>query len=571
MVEVGASVADSKVRSPAQNDEWWREGVIYQIYPRSFADADGDGTGDLAGIIEHLDHLAGAPDSLGVDAVWLSPIYPSPGLDVGYDVSDYDGIDPLFGDLETFDRLVAACHERGVAVILDMVFNHSSDLHPWFQTSRAGREGPFADWYIWRDPSGWTKTGRPRRPNNWLSWFGGPAWAWDEGRRQFYLHTFLPEQPDLNWRNPAVRAAMLDVVRRWLDRGVDGFRFDVFNLLFKDELLRSNPRAPGLTPFSRQLHRYDRNQPELDVLLEEIRAMVDERRGRMTVGELFDGSVFEAAAYTRAHHLVFDFRFILTPWEPTAIRAVLAERELAFDGTRWPTMVLSNHDQSRHASRYDDGRHGDATAKVAAAFELTIRGTPFLYYGEEIGMRDVAIPVAETMDGAAVGQGPNGPWWNRDQARTPMPWQPGPGAGFTTGVPWLRLGPDTDARNVAVQAADPDSILNWYRRLLALRRRLPVLRRGTYEALESPEDTLAYLRRDGKDVALVILAFGDRRIDVPLPAAEPRRWSVAASTHDAEAGNGHGERADLGPRYTLRPFEAVILVAEGGNAAATIS
>ena len=261
----------------AEEFEWWRTGVVYQIYPRSFADTNGDGLGDLAGIIEHLDHLNGAPGSLGVDAIWLSPIYPSPDFDFGYDVADYVGIDPRFGDLASFDWLVSECHARGIRVVLDLVLNHSSHRHPWFEASRAGRAGPHADWYIWRDSPGRTRNGRRRPPNNWRGFFGGAAWTWDEARGQFYLHTFLPQQPDLNWRNPEVRAAVLDVVRTWLDRGVDGFRLDVFNTFFKDAALRSNPRRPGVRGgWGGQVHLYDRNQPELAEALTELRALVDE-------------------------------------------------------------------------------------------------------------------------------------------------------------------------------------------------------------------------------------------------------------------------------------------------------
>lgn len=538
---------------------WWRSGVVYQVYPRSFADSDGDGVGDLPGLIEHLDHLNdGTPGSLGVDAIWLSPIYPSPGFDVGYDVSDYTGIDPVFGLQADFDRFVEAAHRRGIRVILDLVFNHTSHLHPWFVASRSDRTGPRADWYIWRDPAGRTAGGRPRRPNNWVSFFGGPAWTWDEGRGQFYLHTFLPEQPDLNWRNPAVRAALFDVIRTWLDRGVDGFRFDVFNAFFKHPDLPSNPRRlGGRRGYSWQDHRYDKNQPEMAELLAEIRAIVDERPGRMTVGELFEGSPTLAASYAEAGHLVFDFSLIDQPWSARAFARAIADREAAFGPTGWPTVVLSNHDRSRHASRYDDGRHGDARAKVAAALVLTLRGTPFLYYGEEIALRDVAIPRPEIVDPPARRARFPSSWWNRDQARGPMPWGPGPNGDFTVGRPWLRMSPDHVARNVAAQAADPASVLSFYRRLAWLRRSLPALRVGSYDEVDvGARDVLAYVRRAGEEHALVVLGFGDRAVTVALPDPPPgRRWEPVLSTHEPATPPSEGLRLEL------RPLEAIILVA----------
>jgi alpha-glucosidase len=551
--------AQHREGSGRSDDDSWRTGVVYQIYPRSFADTTGDGVGDLAGIVEHLDHLNdGGPDSLGVDAIWLSPIYPSPGYDVGYDVSDYVGIDPLFGSLADFERLVGACHTQGIRVILDLVLNHTSDQHAWFVASRASRAGPMADWYIWRDPAGRTPTGRPIRPNNWRSWFGGPAWTWDESRGQFYLHTFLPQQPDVNWREPAVREAMLDVIRTWLERGVDGFRFDVFNVFFKHVDLPSNPRRlGGRRAYSWQHHLYDKNQPELAAALADIRAMVDERPGRMTVGELFDDSVELAAAYSAPRHLVFDWALIEAPWDARRFARAIAEREAAFGPDGWPTVVLSNHDRSRHASRFDDGRHGDGRAKVAATLLLTLRGTPFLYYGEEIALRDVPIPRAVAADRAARRASLLSPWWNRDQARAPMPWTPGPNGGFSVARPWLPMAADTDRRNVASQAADPDSVLSHYRRLIRLRRASPALRTGTYAEVDpGRRDVLVYRRDAGPESALVALVFGDRPRTIRLPPApDGRAWRVALSTHRPEPRPGPDGR--LG----LRPLEAVVFLA----------
>ena len=554
--------------SPA---DWWQTGVVYQIYPRSFADTNGDGIGDLAGIVDHLDHLGGAAESLPVDAIWVSPIYPSPDFDFGYDVADYLGVDAKFGTLADFERLVEAAHRRGIRIILDLVLNHSSHRHAWFEASRASREGPYADWYIWRDSPGRSGLGGRRPPNNWRSFFGGSAWTWDEARQQFYLHTFLPEQPDFNWRNPATRAALLDVVRIWLDRGVDGFRLDVFNTYFKDAALRSNPPTiGGRGAWSWQRHLNDRDQPELTEALAELRALVDSRPGRMTVGELFDNSMAKAAAFIEPGHLIFDWSFINLPWSAAAFRRAIAARDAAFGLERWPTNVLSNHDQERHVSRFtrlrravrapagaadpDPVATGDAIAKVAAAVVLTLRGTPFLYYGEEIGLRNLDIPNDRALDPPARRSSWLFPWWNRDQARGPMPWRPGPGAGFSTGVPWLPLAPDAETRNVARQSADPDSVLAWYRRLLALRRATPALHRGRQEMLDTaPADVLAYTRAADGAAAFVALNFGGSQATVRVPpAAEGRGWRPAASTH------ARGDGENLGSTLTLAPFEALV-------------
>ena len=523
-----------------------------------------DGLGDLAGIIEHLDHLdAAAPGSLDIDAIWLSPIYPSPDFDFGYDVADYVAVDPRYGTLADFERLVAACHGRGIKVILDLVLNHSSHLHPWFQASRSSRTGPYADWYIWADSPGRTRLGRRRPPNNWRSWFGGSAWQWDDGRGQFYLHGFMPEQPDLNWRNPDVRTALLDVVRTWLARGVDGFRLDVFNLYLKDAALRSNPRQVGRrSAWSRQRHVHERNQPELEGLLAELRALVDAEPGRMTVGELFDSTIAYGSAYSAPRHLVFDFLFTTVPWSAAAFREAIATREAAFGPQRWPANVLSNHDQPRHASRYDVpggsgiGGVGDARAKVAAAMLLTLRGTAFLYYGEEIAQRNLVVPNAEAFDPPARRAGLFFHWWNRDQGRGPMSWRPGTGGGFTTGKPWLPLPPDVDVRNVAVQSQDAGSVLSYYRRLLRLRRETPALNSGAQEPVEPGDpDVVAYLRRADGAAAVVLLNFASRSATVQVPApVAGGTWRLALSTHPRRPDEA------LGASATLAPLEALIAV-----------
>jgi alpha-glucosidase len=540
----------------ASRDDWWQTGVVYQIYPRSFADANGDGIGDLAGILAHLDHLGGEAESLGIDAIWLSPIYPSPDFDFGYDVADYVGVDPKYGSLADFDRLVAGCHARGIKVILDLVLNHSSSKHPWFEASRSSRNGPYADWYIWRDSPGRSILGRRRPPNNWRSWFGGSAWTWDEARGQFYHHTFLPEQPDLNWRNPAVRQALLDVVRTWLDRGVDGFRLDVFNVFFKAEGLPSNPwRFGGRGAWSWQYHLNDRNQPELSELLGELRSIVDEKPGRMTVGELFDGSLVDAAGLIRPRHLVFDFTLISVPWSAAAFAGAIEARGAAFGPERWPANVLSNHDQPRHASRFEPtdsqsgSAEGDARAKVAAVLLLSLRGTPFLYYGEEIALRNLSIPNSAAFDPPARRASFLFPWWNRDQARGPMPWTTGPGAGFSAGRPWLPLPPDAAARNAERQASDPASVLSVYRRMLALRRATPALQVGSQHLVAtSDEDVLAYIRSGENGAALVLLNFAARPASIALPKDESREpWRVALSTGERAPGDVLGEHVALSP------------------------
>ena len=540
-------------------DDWWQRGVIYQVYPRSFADSDGDGTGDLPGIIEHLDHLG--PDGLDVDAIWLSPIYPSPGRDIGYDVSDHGAIDPRFGTEEDFDRLVREAHRLGLRVILDLVMNHTSDEHPWFVASQA-REDPHTDWYIWRDPSGTDREGRPRPPNDWVSWFGGPAWTYAPERGQFYHHTFLAEQPELDWRVPAVEAAQWDMVRGWLARGVDGFRLDTFNVFLKDPDMRSNPRRRGTSAWTRQEHRHDIDQPDLPDLIGRFRRVVDRAPGRMSVGELFVGTTEGAAALTEARHLVFDWELLTRPWSAAAFRAALRRRERAFGPSRWPTVVFSNHDQPRHASRLADsagatGSDRDAIARAAAVLLLTIRGTPFLYYGEEIGMGDVDVPPDESIDAPAARVAPDFPWWDRSRSRTPMPWAGGPGAGFTTGTPWLRLGPDVDERNVAAQAADPGSVLACYRRVIAARRELPTLGDGTLALVRTDDpDVLAFRRRGSREDVLVVTAFAGAGATVRLPRAPGGGgWRPVVGSHRIPAPVG-----DDGVTLQLRGYEAVVLV-----------
>ena len=536
----------------------WRDGVVYQIYPRSFADSDGNGTGDLPGILEHLDHFG--PDGLPIDAIWLSPIYPSPGRDLGYDVSDHTTVDPLLGTDADFDRLVDACHERGIKLILDLVMNHTSDEHPWFLASKASREGPYADFYLWRDPKGFDAVGNPIPPNNWVSFFGGPGWEWVPERGQFYYHTFLVGQPELNWRNPAVEAAQWEMVRGWLARGVDGFRLDVFNAFLKDPELRDNPVIEGTSPWNRFEHRYDIDQPDFPELIERFRAVVDEQPGRMTIGELFSRETELAAKYARDRHIVFDWSLMESPWTAAAFGDSIDRREAAFGPELWPTVALSNHDRRRQATRLsrsvgrDRMPDQDAIAKAAAVVILSLRGTPFLYYGEELGMVDVDIPREEIVDPPALRAGPDFPWYDRSRCRTPMQWAPDPGAGFTTGRPWLRLAPDAGTRNVAIEKGDPDSVLAAYRRLILFRRTSAALQHGVMRRLPSGDaDVLAWTRGDGPDQLLVLVSFvGEpRRID--LNALAPGRWAAQVGTHREPAS------PESDGSIALRPDEAVIL------------
>ncbi len=495
---------------------WWQKGIVYQIYPRSFQDSNRDGIGDLPGIQRRLDYLA----SLHVEAIWLSPIFPSPMADFGYDVADYTGVDPIFGRMEDFDRLLAACHQRGLKLLLDLVPNHTSDQHPWFLESRSSRDNPKRDWYIWRDPAPGSTPENPIPPNNWLSFFGGPAWTYDPATGQFYLHQFLKEQPELNYRNPQVLAAMLDVMRFWLEKGVDGFRVDVIWLMMKDPAFRDEPPNPdwdGVDPHDSLLHIYTQNLPEVHEIIRQMRAVMDEfsqRTGqeRVMIGEIYL-PIPELVTYYGAHldecHLPFNFHLLDTPWEAQAVRRLADEYEAALPPGAWPNWVLGNHDRHRVASRL-----GQAQARVAQMLLLTLRGTPTCYYGDEIGMEDVPIPLAQMQDPRALNQPEIAHIVGRDPERTPMQWDDSPHAGFCDPdvEPWLPLAPDYRTRNVKVQSQDPASMLSLFRALARLRQAEPALHGGRYQAVEAqehPEQVLAYLREAGAQRFLVVLNFGD--------------------------------------------------------------
>ncbi len=548
------TVEDPVVGGAAAKGAWWQRGVVYQIYPRSFADADGDGIGDLAGITARLDYLNdGTPASLGVDAIWLSPFYPSPMADFGYDVSDYTGVHPMFGTLDDFDELVRQAHARGIRVIIDLVPNHTSDQHPWFVASRSSRDNPKRNWYVWADPK---PDGSP--PNNWMSSFprAGRAWTFDERTGQYYLHSFMREQPDLNWSNPEVRAAMDEVIRFWLDRGVDGFRIDVAHRIARDPELRDNPlvevddtrlSGPELAMRMAGLQRYDQDWPEVHDIFRRFRRTLDAYGGdRMMVGEVYLLDQAKLVPYYGEAgdelHLVHNFVFLHQPWKAEAFRTTVDEYERLLPADAWPAFFTGNHDHARVASRYDEGGNGQARARVAAMLLLTLRCTPFLYQGEELGMTDGEIPPDQVVD-----------LDGRDPERTPMHWDASPGAGFTTGDPWLPIASNHREVNVAAQRDDPASMLTLYRRLIRYRRRSPALQEGAYASIkDTPGNLYAYTRTadgtaeravDGGRL-LVALNFGDAPVTWDASALGPA-GRLELSTVPGRA---------VGHRRSLRPL-----------------
>lgn len=503
---------------------WWRDGVVYQVYPRSFQDSNGDGVGDLEGIRSRLPYL----EALGVDAVWISPIFPSPMADFGYDVADYTDVDPLFGSLEDMDRLIADAHARGLKVVLDLVPNHTSDQHPWFQDSRA--RGEKSDWYIWRDPA---PDGGP--PNNWLSYFGGAAWTLDPERGQYYLHQFLKEQPELDHRNPEVRAAIQEAMRFWFRRGVDGFRVDVIALMIKHPDFPDDPPNPSYRPGIdmpthqfEHVHRQDR--PEVHGVIREMRAVCDEFDDRAMIGEIYLPPAKLATYYGDGDecHLPFNFGLLLIEdWTPGAVRDHVQEFEAALPAGAWPNYVLGNHDQPRIATKV-----GAARARGAELLLLTLRGTPTVYYGEELGMEDVPVPRELWQDPAGLNQ-PDFSKGSRDPERTPMQWSAQANAGFCAPevTPWLPVAEDFAARNVAAQEANPGSFLNFFRAALALRRAEPALHAGEIEFVEAgSEDLLAYLRRHGEDRLVVVINFSEAPRTADLSSLAPE-GEVLLSTH----------------------------------------
>lgn len=557
---------------------WWQSAVVYQIYPWSFQDSNGDGIGDLPGIISRLDYLNdGTVHSLGVDAIWLSPIYPSPMVDFGYDIADYCNVDSRFGTLADFDQLVHEARRRGIRIIMDLVLNHTSSRHPWFQQARASRSAPTRDWYYWADGKRW---GRP--PSNWNARFGGSSWAWDRNAKQYYLHSFLTAQPDLNWHTPALRQAMWDVVRFWLNRGVDGFRLDAINWLGKNPRWPDNPRRFGWRGYSRQIHLHDRDQPLAHEVMRELRSLVAAHPDVVLVGEASADTPGGPAAFygngSNELHTVFDFRLLKSPWDAARFRALIAAVDASVPPGCQPSIVFSNHDQSRHITRYGKGGNADRRARAAAVLLFTLRGTPFVYYGEELGMRDGRLRYHELRDPYTKRYWPFRT--GRDPARTPMQWDASPHAGFTTGTPWLPVSYHASTLNVERHRRDQTSLLSLYRRLIRLRKEMPALTHGAYRQIDSSDpNCLTFLREvDGNEavepVALVAVNFSSRPMTCVVPnlncegrlllsTQEPlgdrQPWrrgqldllpdeAVIISLHGAVDAEAHQSKVNVGPR-----------------------
>ena len=513
--------AEKKPAPEAQ--PWWQHAVFYEIYPRSFMDTNGDGYGDLNGITAKLDYL----HALGVDAIWITPCFPSPQVDFGYDVSDYENIDKTYGTLADFDRLVKLGEEHGVKIILDFVVNHTSDQHPWFIDSRSSRDATKRDWYIWRNGKG------PNQPpNNWISTFGGSAWQWDTRTSQYYYHFFYPQQPDLNWRNPAVAEAMYGVSTWWYKRGVAGFRLDAVSTLFEDPNLKDNVILPGKNKQGDPNMNNENNNklPKVHDVLKGLRKAADPY-GAVLIGETWTDNMVELKQYYGANHdelqMPMDLMFINLKFSAPVFRSHIA----AVDGSgEWPTWVIGNHDKVRSWNRYGDGKHNDQIAKDMAALYLTLRGTPIMYYGEEIGMQnndpkrreDVQDPIGRTGWPEEIG---------RDGERTPMQWNKTSNAGFTTGIPWLPIPVTYETYNVADELKDPNSILNWYKGLLALRHHDEALLNGDYVALNQKDpNVLSYLRRANDDAVLVVINMSAKPQRVRFDLSQQGFGSGAAKT-----------------------------------------
>jgi alpha-glucosidase len=532
-----------------QDVSWWQSAVIYEIYPRSFQDTNADGIGDLRGIMARLPYVA----ELGIDAIWICPIFPSPMADFGYDIANYTDIDPLFGTLQDFDELAAAARQHGVRVILDLVPNHTSDEHPWFLQSRSSRENIRRNWYLWHEPG---PDGAP--PNNWLSDFGGSAWQYDAATRQYYYHAFLARQPDLNWRNAEVRAAIYNVMRFWLRRGVDGFRVDVLWHLIKDDQFRNNPPNPQFTPdkppHEALIPLYTTDRPEMEQVIAEMRAVIDEFPERVLIGEIYLPVERLVAYYGRdlkGAHLPFNFSLLTAQWNARTIAKLIDEYEAALPPRGWPNWVLGNHDKPRIATRI-----GPEQARIAAMLLLTLRGTPTIYYGEEIGMAQGKIPPERVRDPFAK----NVPDLNvgRDGCRTPMQWDDSRNAGFSTAAPWLPLADNYREENVEAQRRNKASLLNLYRRLIALRRSRAALVRGTYRPLHATGDLLLYVRTYAGERLLVALNIGGEPLRAQL--TKPPVGKVLLSSGADREGEALDHALDLRPHEGL-----VIEVAQGAE------
>ena len=498
---------------------WWRGAVIYQIYPRSFQDTDGDGVGDLPGIIERLDYVA----SLGVDAIWIAPFFTSPMADFGYDIADYRDVDPLFGTLADFDHLLAKAHALGLKVMIDQVLSHTSIAHAWFKHSRESRDNPHADWYVWADAK---EDGSP--PNNWLSLFGGSAWQWEPRRGQYYLHNFLASQPDLNFHNPQVRAAALDSVRFWLDKGVDGVRLDAINFCFHDRLLRDNPPKPKAqrvgrgfspdNPYAFQYHWYNNTQPENLAFLGELRALMDGYPEVAALGEISsEDSLATMAEYTRAGrlHMGYSFELLTDDFSAAHIRNTVQQLEAQMT-EGWPCWAISNHDVARVLTRWGNGAASTTLACMLTAMVCSLRGSVCVYQGEELGLTEAELPFEALQDPYGIAFWPQ--FKGRDGCRTPMPWSDAPHAGFSRGTPWLPVPQEHRALAVTRQEVDADSVLNGFRSFVHWRRLHPALRWGDIDFLDAAEPLMAFTRSLAGERLLAVFNLGAAPAQFVLPA-----------------------------------------------------
>ncbi len=542
-------LAQNQPSSNSDSHNWWKKAVFYELYPRSFGDSNGDGIGDLNGITRHLDYL----NQLGVDAIWITPCFPSPQVDFGYDVSDYENIDPMYGPLNDFDRLQQEAHKRGIRIILDLVVNHTSDQHAWFKDSRSSRSSAKRDWYIWRDGRG---PGQP--PNNWTSTFAGPAWQWDDKTKQWYYHYFYVQQPDLNWRNPAVKQAIYDTSAWWYQRGVAGFRLDAVDTLYEDPKLTDNPILPGKNAYGDSIEDeiHNKKLPEVHDALKGLRAVAD-KYDAVLIGETWTSNIDELKAYYGQHdnelQMPMDFMFMkVDKLSPPEFRRQID----AIEGSGgWPVFVISNHDNVRSYNRYGDGVHNDAIAKLMGAFYLTLRGSPIMYYGEELGMENNDPKRREDVKDPIGRRG-----WpkekGRDGERTPMQWNTTPNAGFTTGKPWLPVPPSFKTHNVVSELKDPNSVLSIYKKVLALRHTDQALTEGDYIALNaSDEHVMSYLRRYQGRAVLVVLNMSAQPQSASFDLGAQGFQSKQAQTLITTAGKPVS--VDL-KTVSLRPFEVFI-------------
>lgn len=540
------------------NHDWWKKAVFYQIYPRSFMDSDNDGIGDLQGILTKLDYLNnGTPDSLGIDAIWFSPFFKSPDYDYGYDISDYRAIDPRYGSLDDLQQLLEEAHKRNIKVILDLVVNHTSHLHPWFLESRSSRENPKRDWYIWKDG----RNNKNKPPNNWRNHFFGPAWTWDEMTEQYYLHSFLSEQPDLNWSNPEVIEAIGDVIRFWLDFGVDGFRLDVAHHYSKDLKMRNNPLfisgwkdslvkifsdrtfLAGLMKLfalpTMQLGKYNQHQPETHHIIKGFRNIFNQYPGTTSVGEIMGDNPELIASYYGQNndelHMNFYFEMLHLRWKAAAFRRCVDRWEKALPSGAWPAHALSNHDIMRAVSRYNNDNRTDERARLLMLMLLTLRGTPFIYYGEEIAMREAKLSREQLKD-------PVGLRWyplhrGRDGCRTPMQWSGDIYAGFSDVEPWLPVGPGIDKHNVSAMESDSHSFLSFTKTLIWMRKEMPALLEGDYKSTGEEglnNDCFCYQRSAGKQRLLICLNFSPQRQEISMPGGNADGRLVMSTSFEIE-------------------------------------